>query len=73
MSPVFDYEAMVSPLFRWPNLVCHYSLMKYARIDNSEVMELFQTDGDIKEMFHPELEWIDVTKESPTPKQGGDL
>ena len=24
MSPVIDYEAMISPLFRWPNLVCHY-------------------------------------------------
>lgn len=25
MSPVFCYEAMISPLFRWPNLVCHYT------------------------------------------------
>jgi hypothetical protein len=21
----FDYEVMISPLFRWPNLLCHYS------------------------------------------------
>lgn len=22
---VFDCEVMISPLFRWPNLVCHYT------------------------------------------------
>ncbi|ATM97874.1 hypothetical protein CRN75_00370 [Yersinia frederiksenii] len=21
----FNYDAMISPLFRWPNLVCHYN------------------------------------------------
>jgi hypothetical protein len=23
----FDYEVMISPLFRWPNLLCHYSFV----------------------------------------------
>ncbi|WP_064560755.1 hypothetical protein [Buttiauxella brennerae] len=22
----FDYEVMISPLFRWPNSVCHYTI-----------------------------------------------
>ncbi|OXM23747.1 hypothetical protein CBI35_11410, partial [Pantoea sp. AV62] len=22
----FDYEVMISPLFRWPNSVCHYTV-----------------------------------------------
>jgi hypothetical protein len=30
----------------------------YARIENSIVAELFETDGDIAEMFHPSLIWV---------------
>lgn len=32
----------------------------YARIDNNVVAELFQTDGDIAQLFHPDLVWIDT-------------
>ena len=33
----------------------------YARIQNGVVAELFTTDGDIADMFHPELVWIDCS------------
>lgn len=32
----------------------------YARIENGAVVELFETDGDIAEMFHPDLVWIEA-------------
>lgn len=42
----------------------------YARIDEGIVMELFSTDGDMAEMFHPDLVWVDVTEVVPRPVQG---
>jgi len=33
----------------------------YARIENNKVAELFTTDADIKQLFHPSLVWVDVT------------
>jgi hypothetical protein len=42
----------------------------YARIDNGLVAELFDTDGDISEMFNPAIVWIDVTAIDPQPKAG---
>lgn len=41
----------------------------YARIDAGSVVELFQTDSDITQMFHPDLIWIDVTDLDPQPGQ----
>ncbi|WP_160286407.1 hypothetical protein [Pseudomonas knackmussii] len=32
----------------------------YARIEAGAVAELFSTDGDIAEMFHPDLVWVEV-------------
>lgn len=32
----------------------------YARIEAGRVAELFTTDGDITQMFHPDLVWIEV-------------
>lgn len=32
--------------------------MRYARLDAGVVVEFFETDGDIAEMFHPSLVWI---------------
>ncbi|SDI53869.1 DUF4376 domain-containing protein [Pseudomonas panipatensis] len=32
----------------------------YARIEDVVVVELFETDGDISEMFHPDLVWVVV-------------
>ncbi|ELS7817221.1 TPA: tail fiber assembly protein [Enterobacter bugandensis] len=41
--------------------------MKYARIDDGIVVELFETDGDISQMFHPDLVWVDITSIKPQP------
>jgi len=43
---------------------------KYARIYDAEVQELFSTDGDITEMFHPDFIWVDVTGMNPEPAVG---
>ncbi|VVP78055.1 hypothetical protein [Pseudomonas fluorescens] len=40
----------------------------YARIFNSTVVELFSTDGNMAEMFHPDLLWIDITEITPAPQ-----
>ena len=34
----------------------------YARIDESIVVEFFETDGDISTMFHPDWLWVNVTE-----------
>ncbi len=39
-------------------------MSKYARIDDGKVAELFETEGDITTMFHPELLWVGVTEDS---------
>jgi len=44
--------------------------MDYARIYEGAVVELFSTDGDIAEMFHPDLVWVDVTATNPKPEVG---
>jgi hypothetical protein len=41
----------------------------YARIANGAVFELIETDGNIEEMFTPDLVWVDVTDVSPQPQQ----
>ena len=33
----------------------------YARVSEGLVHELFSTDGDMAEMFHPEMVWVDIT------------
>ena len=37
----------------------------YARIDAGKVVELFETEGDISTMFHPSLQWVEITKVKP--------
>lgn len=37
----------------------------YARIEECKVMELFETDGDIAQMFHPSLVWVEVPDGDP--------
>ena len=32
--------------------------MMYARIEDGKVAELFETNEDITEMFHPDLNWV---------------
>lgn len=36
-------------------------MKKYARSSGNVVVELFETDGDITTMFHPDIVWRDVT------------
>ena len=36
----------------------------YARIEDGVVVELFQTEGDIAELFHPALVWVEVPEGS---------
>ena len=33
----------------------------YARIQNGVVAEIFETDGDIAQMFHPSLTWVECS------------
>jgi len=42
----------------------------YARIERGIVHELFTTDGNIKELFHPSMHWVDVTGLTPEPSEG---
>lgn len=42
----------------------------YARVYEGEVQELFSTDGDITQMFHPDMIWVDITELSPQPVPG---
>lgn len=32
----------------------------YARLEECKVMEVFETDADIMQMFHPSLVWVEV-------------
>ncbi|HWT68072.1 MAG TPA: tail fiber assembly protein [Pseudomonas sp.] len=45
-------------------------MMDYVRVDNGVVVELFNTDLDISELFHPDLLWIDVSGIEPKPQEG---
>ncbi|MCU0119542.1 hypothetical protein N8H74_14850 [Pseudomonas sp. B2M1-30] len=40
----------------------------YARIVENTVVELFSTEGNISEMFHPDLLWVDITDVIPAPQ-----
>jgi hypothetical protein len=42
----------------------------YARIANGTVVEIFATTGNIGQMFHPSLEWVDITAQNPQPQVG---
>ncbi|MFJ5159433.1 tail fiber assembly protein [Pantoea sp. NPDC088449] len=45
-------------------------MARYARINENLVAEIFETDNDISEMFHPDIVWVDVSKLSPAPEVG---
>ncbi|WP_434590041.1 tail fiber assembly protein [Pseudomonas sp. R4-83] len=45
-------------------------MRSYARICEGEVQELFSTDGDISEMFHPDMVWVDVSDFEKSPAVG---
>lgn len=34
-------------------------MKRYLRIENKTAVEIFETDEDIKELFHPDLIWIE--------------
>lgn len=40
----------------------------YARIVNNTVIELFSTEGNMVDMFHPDLLWTDITDITPAPQ-----
>lgn len=40
----------------------------YARIHENTVVELFSTEGNMVEMFHPDLLWADITQVTPAPQ-----
>ncbi|EJM65573.1 hypothetical protein PMI30_03161 [Pseudomonas sp. GM50] len=40
----------------------------YARIVKNTVVELFSTEGNMAEMFHPDLLWVDITDVTPAPQ-----
>jgi len=42
----------------------------YARIENNKVAEIFETDGNIKDMFPESFIWVDVTGEKTQPEYG---
>ncbi|MBD8125853.1 hypothetical protein [Pantoea agglomerans] len=42
----------------------------YARVERKIVQELFTTDGNIKELFHPSMQWVDVTGLKQEPSEG---
>lgn len=33
----------------------------YARIEKNIVKELFSTEGKITKLFHPDMQWVDIT------------
>lgn len=41
----------------------------YARIERDTIQELFTTDSNIKELFHPSMHWVDVTGLTPKPSE----
>lgn len=45
-------------------------MKRYARIQDGVVFEFFETDGDITQMFHPSLVWIEITDLDPQPECG---
>jgi hypothetical protein len=42
----------------------------YANIDEGVVQYLLDTDGDITEMFHSDMIWVDVSSVSTSPAEG---
>lgn len=34
-------------------------MRKYIQVVNNKIIEIFETDQDIKSLFHPSLEWIE--------------
>ncbi|MHA3576881.1 hypothetical protein ACX1HU_20050, partial [Yersinia enterocolitica] len=41
----FDYEVMISPLFRWPNSLCHYSITDKGIGKNSSIQDVYKAYG----------------------------
>ncbi|KAA0179507.1 hypothetical protein FX016_18325 [Cupriavidus gilardii] len=42
----------------------------YALVSEHAVAEIFVTEGDVSEMFHPSMIWVDVTEANPKPSVG---
>lgn len=37
---------------------------------SGKVHEIFETDGDITSMFHPDLVWLNISEMNPEPEEG---
>lgn len=37
------------------------TMRRYGRVDQDRIVEFFETDGDISQMFHPSIIWAEVT------------
>lgn len=42
----------------------------YARIEHNIVQELFSTSGKITELFHPSMQWVEITDLKTQPAEG---
>lgn len=45
-------------------------MKKYVRIEDTKVVDSFETDGIIEEMFHPSWLWVEVTDVKDIPERG---
>lgn len=45
-------------------------MKNYARIEKNTVRELFSTEDDITELFHPSIQWVDITECEVKPEEG---
>lgn len=56
----FDYEVMISPLFRWPNSLCHYNsipvrLRLKKDFSDDEVEDLYKALDFLAEIYADEI------------------
>ncbi|SBL23447.1 virulence protein [Raoultella ornithinolytica] len=54
----FDYEVMISPLFRWPNSLCHYMMTLPAINTDASKHEKEQISRAVQEMFEEADMWM---------------
>ncbi|MRS19814.1 hypothetical protein GJV08_11670 [Enterobacteriaceae bacterium RIT692] len=45
-------------------------MKKFARIEAGTVEEIFSTDKEISTLFHPSIEWVDITDLAVQPQAG---
>ena len=43
---------------------------QFALVFEDTIYEVRAIDGDPRDQFHPDLEWVDITEAEPEPKVG---